>query len=152
MPILPRAPAIARPPATLADYATGNTAPGVSVGIGRVIVLTGVDHNRGAARMENGVGLDCIGAPHAARQDGTGSEGRRAAEKRTPGLRLGHHVLYLWPVGFAVSLGIGVMFTVTVYFLQHSLLEEVRLTAPAHFGTVATLTVGGANNHLQLDS
>jgi putative ABC transport system permease protein len=28
------------------------------------------------------------------------------------------------------SLGIGVMFTVTVYFLQHSLLEEVRLTAP----------------------
>src|SRR5262249_32124682 len=28
------------------------------------------------------------------------------------------------------SLGIGVTFTVTVYFLQHSLLEEVRLTAP----------------------
>jgi putative ABC transport system permease protein len=28
------------------------------------------------------------------------------------------------------SLGIGVMFTVCVYFLQHSLLEEVRLTAP----------------------
>jgi putative ABC transport system permease protein len=28
------------------------------------------------------------------------------------------------------SLGIGVMFTATVYFLQHSLLEEVRLTAP----------------------
>ena len=28
------------------------------------------------------------------------------------------------------SLGIGVMFTVTVYFLQHSLLEEARLTAP----------------------
>jgi putative ABC transport system permease protein len=28
------------------------------------------------------------------------------------------------------SLGIGVMFTVTVYFLQHSLLDEVRLTAP----------------------
>lgn len=28
------------------------------------------------------------------------------------------------------SLGIGVMFTVCVYFLQHSLLEEVKLTAP----------------------
>jgi len=28
------------------------------------------------------------------------------------------------------SLGIGVMFTVTVYFLQYSLLEEVRMTAP----------------------
>ncbi len=28
------------------------------------------------------------------------------------------------------SLGIGVMFTTTVYFLQNSLLEEVRLTAP----------------------
>src|SRR5207302_1193742 len=28
------------------------------------------------------------------------------------------------------SLGIGVMFTTTVYFLQSSLLEEVRLTAP----------------------
>jgi putative ABC transport system permease protein len=28
------------------------------------------------------------------------------------------------------SLGVGVMFTVTVYFLQNSLLEEVRLTAP----------------------
>jgi putative ABC transport system permease protein len=28
------------------------------------------------------------------------------------------------------SLGIGVMFTTCVYFLQHSLLEEVRLTAP----------------------
>ncbi len=28
------------------------------------------------------------------------------------------------------SLGIGVMFTLCVYFLQHSLLEEVRLTAP----------------------
>src|SRR5215468_3526447 len=28
------------------------------------------------------------------------------------------------------SLGIGVMFTACVYFLQHSLLEEVRLTAP----------------------
>src|ERR1051326_495908 len=28
------------------------------------------------------------------------------------------------------SLGIGVMFTLSVYFLQHSLLEEVRLTAP----------------------
>ena len=30
------------------------------------------------------------------------------------------------------SLGIGVMFTLSVYFLQHSLLEEVRLTAPPH--------------------
>ncbi len=28
------------------------------------------------------------------------------------------------------SIGIGVMFTLCVYFLQHSLLEEVRLTAP----------------------
>lgn len=28
------------------------------------------------------------------------------------------------------SLGIGVMFTLSVYFLQHSLLEEMRLTAP----------------------
>ncbi|MBI4477817.1 MAG: FtsX-like permease family protein [Acidobacteria bacterium] len=28
------------------------------------------------------------------------------------------------------SLGIGVMFTLSVYFLQHSLLEEIRLTAP----------------------
>ena len=28
------------------------------------------------------------------------------------------------------SLGIGVMFTLSVYFLQHSLLEEIRMTAP----------------------
>jgi putative ABC transport system permease protein len=33
-------------------------------------------------------------------------------------------------VAILASLGVGVMFTVTVYFLQYSLLEEVRLTAP----------------------
>jgi putative ABC transport system permease protein len=33
-------------------------------------------------------------------------------------------------IAILASLGIGVMFTVTVYFLQNSLLEEVRLTAP----------------------
>jgi putative ABC transport system permease protein len=33
-------------------------------------------------------------------------------------------------VAILASLGVGVMFTVTVYFLQYSLLEEVRMTAP----------------------
>lgn len=39
------------------------------------------------------------------------------------------------------SLGIGVMFTVCVYFLQYSLLEEVRLTAPADAPNVFLINI-----------
>jgi putative ABC transport system permease protein len=51
------------------------------------------------------------------------------------------------------SLGIGVMFTVTVYFLQYSLLEEVRLTAPPETPNVFLINIteterDGLNNLL----
>lgn len=39
------------------------------------------------------------------------------------------------------SLGIGVMFTLSVYFLQHSLLEEIRLIAPADSPNVFMINI-----------
>jgi putative ABC transport system permease protein len=59
--------------------------------------------------------------------------GNRAIVRRSASLRHGIAGLYrpgAHAIAILASLGIGVMFTVTVYFLQHSLLEEVRLTAP----------------------
>jgi putative ABC transport system permease protein len=62
---------------------------------------------------------------------------RRAAAhpslQRSAALRHGLANLYrpgAHAAAILASLGIGVMFTVCVYFLQHSLLEEVKLTAP----------------------
>jgi putative ABC transport system permease protein len=59
--------------------------------------------------------------------------GNQPVARRWAALR--HGIANLYRPGAHVSailasLGIGVMFTVTVYFLQHSLLEEVRLAAP----------------------
>jgi putative ABC transport system permease protein len=59
--------------------------------------------------------------------------GAHAAVRRSAAIRHGIANLYrpgAHAAAILASLGIGVMFTVTVYFLQHSLLEEVRLTAP----------------------
>jgi putative ABC transport system permease protein len=59
--------------------------------------------------------------------------GASALVRRSAAVRHGIANLYrpgAHAAGILASLGIGVMFTVTVYFLQHSLLEEVRLTAP----------------------
>jgi putative ABC transport system permease protein len=56
-----------------------------------------------------------------------------ALVRRSASLRHGIANLYrpgAHATAILASLGIGVMFTVVVYFLQHSLLEEVRLTAP----------------------
>jgi putative ABC transport system permease protein len=53
--------------------------------------------------------------------------------RRSAALRHGIGNLYrpgAHATAILASLGIGVMFTLSVYFLQHSLLEEVRLTAP----------------------
>jgi putative ABC transport system permease protein len=53
--------------------------------------------------------------------------------RRSAALRHGISNLYrpgAHATAILASLGIGVMFTLTVYFLQHSLLEEIRLTAP----------------------
>ena len=53
--------------------------------------------------------------------------------RRSAALRHGISNLYrpgAHTAAILASLGIGVMFTLSVYFLQHSLLEEVRLTAP----------------------
>jgi putative ABC transport system permease protein len=53
--------------------------------------------------------------------------------RRSAALRHGIANLYrpgAHAVAILASIGIGVMFTVTIYFLQYSLLEEVRLTAP----------------------
>jgi putative ABC transport system permease protein len=53
--------------------------------------------------------------------------------RRSAALRHGMSNLYrpgAHSVAIIASLGIGVMFTLTVYFLQTSLLEEIRLTAP----------------------
>src|SRR5262249_23312342 len=56
-----------------------------------------------------------------------------ATVRRSAALRHGIGNLYrpgAHAAAILASLGVGVMFTVTVYFLQNSLLEEVRLTAP----------------------
>ena len=56
-----------------------------------------------------------------------------SALRRSAALRHGIANLYrpgAHSAAILASLGIGVMFTVCVYFLQHSLLDEVRLTAP----------------------
>ena len=56
-----------------------------------------------------------------------------AVVRRSAALRHGIGNLYrpgAHAAAILASLGVGVMFTVTVYFLQTSLLEEVRLTAP----------------------
>jgi putative ABC transport system permease protein len=56
-----------------------------------------------------------------------------AAFRHSPAVRHGMANLYrpgAHAAAILASLGIGVMFTVCVYFLQHSLLDEVRLTAP----------------------
>jgi putative ABC transport system permease protein len=53
--------------------------------------------------------------------------------RRSAALRHGIANLYrpgAHATAILAGLGIGVMFTLSVYFLQHSLLEEVRLTAP----------------------
>ena len=53
--------------------------------------------------------------------------------RRSAALRHGISNLYrpgAHAAAILASLGIGVMFTLSVYFLQHSLLEEVKLTAP----------------------
>jgi putative ABC transport system permease protein len=44
-------------------------------------------------------------------------------------------------IAILASVGIGVMFTATVYYLQYSLLEEVRLTAPPETPNVFLLNV-----------
>src|SRR6266850_2729421 len=57
----------------------------------------------------------------------------RSIVRRSAALRHGISNLYrpgAHATAILASLGIGVMFTLTVYFLQHSLLEEIRLTAP----------------------
>src|SRR5262245_28597373 len=57
----------------------------------------------------------------------------RPVVRRSTAFRHGIESLYrpgAHAVAILASLGIGVTFTFTVYFLQHSLLEEVRLTAP----------------------
>ena len=59
--------------------------------------------------------------------------GAHSIVRRSAAMRHGIANLYrpgAHAAAILASLGIGVMFTVTVYFLQHSLLEEVRLTAP----------------------
>ena len=59
--------------------------------------------------------------------------GNTAIVRRSASLRHGIANLHrpgAHAIAILASLGIGVTFTVTVYFLQHSLLEEVRLTAP----------------------
>ena len=59
--------------------------------------------------------------------------GRRSIVRRSAALRHGIANLYrpgVHATAIIASLGIGVMFTVTIYFLQYSLLQEVRLTAP----------------------
>lgn len=56
-----------------------------------------------------------------------------SALRRSAALRHGLANLYrpgAHASAILASLGIGVMFTVCIYFLQHSLLEEVKLTAP----------------------
>jgi putative ABC transport system permease protein len=56
-----------------------------------------------------------------------------AALRRSTAMRHGIANLYrpgAHATAILASLAIGVMFTLTVYFLQHSLLEEIRLTAP----------------------
>jgi putative ABC transport system permease protein len=56
-----------------------------------------------------------------------------AAIRRSAAMRHGIANLYrpgAHATAILASLGIGVMFTLAVYFLQHSLLEEIRLTAP----------------------
>ena len=57
----------------------------------------------------------------------------RSVIRRSAALRHGISNLYrpgAHATPILASLGIGVMFTLTVYFLQHSLLDEIRLTAP----------------------
>jgi putative ABC transport system permease protein len=59
--------------------------------------------------------------------------GSHSFARRSASLRHGIANLYrpgAHAAAILASLGIGVMFTVSVYFLQYSLLEEVRLTAP----------------------
>src|SRR5262249_32103688 len=59
--------------------------------------------------------------------------GRHSIVRRSAAFRHGIANLYrpgVHATAILASLGIGVMFTVTIYFLQYSLLEEVRLTAP----------------------
>jgi putative ABC transport system permease protein len=59
--------------------------------------------------------------------------GKHTMVRRSASLRHGVANLYrpgAHAIAILASLGIGVMFTVSVYFLQHSLLGEVRLTAP----------------------
>jgi putative ABC transport system permease protein len=56
-----------------------------------------------------------------------------AIVRRSAALRHGISNLYrpgAHATAILTSLGIGVMFTLSVYFLQHSLLEEIRVTAP----------------------
>src|SRR5438876_6025106 len=62
---------------------------------------------------------------------------RRLSQHRVIGrsAALRHGIANLYRPGahasaILASLGVGVMFTLSVYFLQHSLLEEVRATAP----------------------
>ena len=55
------------------------------------------------------------------------------AIKKSPVLRHGIANLYrpgAHAVAILASVGIGVMFTLSVYYLQHSLLDEIRLSAP----------------------
>jgi putative ABC transport system permease protein len=59
--------------------------------------------------------------------------GNHPSVRRSSAIRHGIANLYrpgAHAAAILASLGIGVMFTVTVYFFQNSLLEEVRLTAP----------------------
>jgi putative ABC transport system permease protein len=56
-----------------------------------------------------------------------------AAVRRSSAIRHGISNLYrpgAHSTAILASIGIGVMFTLSVYYLQHSLLEEIRMTAP----------------------
>jgi putative ABC transport system permease protein len=70
--------------------------------------------------------------------------GDRMIVRRSAALRHGIGNLYrpgAHATAIIASLGIGVMFTVVVYFLQYSLLEEVRLTAPPETPNVFMINI-----------
>jgi putative ABC transport system permease protein len=72
---------------------------------------------------------------------------RRDVVRNSASLRHGIANLYrpgAHATAILASVGIGVMFTVTIYFMQYSLLEEVRITAPPDTPNLFLLNVTDA--------
>jgi putative ABC transport system permease protein len=70
--------------------------------------------------------------------------GNQEVVRRSAALRHGIGNLYrpgAHATAILASLGIGVMFTVVIFFLQYSLLEEVRLTAPPETPNVFLINI-----------